>query len=421
MSRLLKLSTLTVFSAIAAAAAVGGGETPAAAAETGTAVAPKAPKTRQQLWASVAWAAEAKSGLVVWREGFLNEEKGSIWCARVSADGQALDRAGVLVADGPGMRDRPRVASDGRGFLVVWEDLRNGKDWDIYAARVSAAGKCLNAGGFKVASGAHNQCRPDVIFTAGNYYAVWMGFTDGYDVYGARISPAGKVLEPNGRKVADFGKGLGTQAIAPVLALQGDKMLLSVIAARLQYARGTQTLFSIDPATGKSTVLPAKLNVSNERVRMGALAAGPNGACLVTAGGRGRSGGKYRYRMTCLTPSGTKVGKSLDLYKRVGGGFMFPRMVMARVGKNYLFACDYGVLSGNRRTGYRMRTEIHGWRITPDGKVSPNAEKGFVLVASPKHDLVLPALAAGPGGSVLVVCSEVRGPDDVKVICRVVK
>jgi hypothetical protein len=113
------------------------------AAEVGPAVevASKAEGTRYQTWASAAWSEGAKAWLVAWREGYLNEpETGSdIWCGRVSADpstgsGQAvkvLDPAGIRLTKGKGLKDRPRVASDGKGWLVVWEDLSNGKDWDV--------------------------------------------------------------------------------------------------------------------------------------------------------------------------------------------------------------------------------------------------------------------------------------------------
>ena len=58
-----------------------------------------------------------------------------------------LDPEGILVAGGPGNQSRPRVAFDGRNFVVVWEDMRNGKSYEVYAARVSPEGKVLDAGG----------------------------------------------------------------------------------------------------------------------------------------------------------------------------------------------------------------------------------------------------------------------------------
>ena len=114
----------------------------AAAAAQGPAVdvAPQAQGTRIQQWPRAAWSEGAKCWLVAWREGDVTEGKSEIWCARVSADGKALDPQGLRLAEARNLADRPSVASDGKDFLVVWEDLRNGKDWDLYASRVTGEG-----------------------------------------------------------------------------------------------------------------------------------------------------------------------------------------------------------------------------------------------------------------------------------------
>jgi hypothetical protein len=213
-------------------------------------VAPQAQGTRSQTWASAAWSAGAKCWLVAWREGFLNEPVSDIWCARVSADGKALDPAGIRLTKGQGLKDRPRVASDGKGFLVVWEDLSNGKDWDVRGARVSGEGKVLDAEGFLVAGGdpaspassaaaGHNQARPDVAFAKGNYFAVWQGFVDdGYGVYGARISPDGKVLDAQPAEIIGFPKRPRIQGILPSVASNGSDLLVFAHAHNFTYMPG---------------------------------------------------------------------------------------------------------------------------------------------------------------------------------------
>jgi hypothetical protein len=45
----------------------------------------------------------------------------------------------VFAAAAPGAQSSPSIAWNGSSHLVVWEDDR-GATWDIYAARVSAAG-----------------------------------------------------------------------------------------------------------------------------------------------------------------------------------------------------------------------------------------------------------------------------------------
>jgi hypothetical protein len=56
-------------------------------------------------------------------------------------------------------------------FLVVWQDFRNGKDYDILGARISPEGKVLDAEPIKVAVGGGTQAMPDVA-TDGNGFMV---------------------------------------------------------------------------------------------------------------------------------------------------------------------------------------------------------------------------------------------------------
>jgi hypothetical protein len=59
------------------------------------------------------------------------------------------------------------------------------------------------------------------------------------------------------------------------------------------------------------------------------------------------------------------------------------------------------------------------WRATGKALVEPKG--GFDIAAEKDKDHVSPDAAAGPEGAFLVVYSEIRGPDDTKVLARVVK
>ena len=120
--------------------------------------------------------------------------------ARVDARGEVLDRTPIPVATLNGAQQRPAVSSDGENFLVVWQDFRNGNDWDVYGARVSAQGEVLDRDGRLLAGGEHNQCLPDVVYGAGSYYVAWLDMRHfpEYRVFGARVSAAGKPLDRNG-------------------------------------------------------------------------------------------------------------------------------------------------------------------------------------------------------------------------------
>lgn len=54
------------------------------------------------------------------------------------------------------------MAFDGANFLVVWQDFRSGKHYGIYAARVTPAGKVLDAEGLPLdVEDAANRVAPD--------------------------------------------------------------------------------------------------------------------------------------------------------------------------------------------------------------------------------------------------------------------
>lgn len=104
--------------------------------------------------------------LVVWREGPMVEGgRARVLASRVSSDGKALDPKGIEVAPNKNVncfQANPRVAFCKDVFLVVWQDFRNGKDYDILGARVSPEGKVLDAEPIKVAVGGGTQAMPDV-------------------------------------------------------------------------------------------------------------------------------------------------------------------------------------------------------------------------------------------------------------------
>ncbi len=134
--------------------------------------------------------------LVAWAD-YRTGEGPDIYCARVSADGQVLDPDGIVVSAAAGNQEYPDVSFGGGNFLVVWQDDRNGRFLNIYAARVSPAGAVLDTGGIVVAADTFGDQRPSVAFTGGDHLVVWEGhITSGSNVYGALVSPGGSVAKP---------------------------------------------------------------------------------------------------------------------------------------------------------------------------------------------------------------------------------
>ena len=102
----------------------------------------------------------------------------------------------------------PAVASDGKGYLVVWTDARTVEPdgrfrYQIYGTRVNARGVVLDPGGFLIGT-TRAPSTAGVTFDGRNYFVVWSQRTTiaDYDIYGTRVSPAGKVLDPAGLPIA---------------------------------------------------------------------------------------------------------------------------------------------------------------------------------------------------------------------------
>ena len=144
--------------------------------------------------------------LVVWRDG--RSTTRDIYAARVSSDGAVVDKVGIPVAVAADVQDYPAVASDGANqFLVVWDDKRSGKDLDIYGARVSAKGTVLDPGGFPIGKAAGNQDHPAVSYTGQQYLVTWSDISgSSAAIRGARVSTGGKVLDNTPLVISSAGK-----------------------------------------------------------------------------------------------------------------------------------------------------------------------------------------------------------------------
>ena len=83
---------------------------------------------------------------------------------------------------------------DDNEFLLVWQDYRNGNNWDIYAQRLDGDGALLGDN-FVINSSAYHQDVPHVMYAPGQdrYLVAWRHYTSAsqYDVYGQRLSGTG--------------------------------------------------------------------------------------------------------------------------------------------------------------------------------------------------------------------------------------
>lgn len=154
--------------------------------------------------------------LVVWEE-LRDGSYVDIFGTRVSADGTVLDPQGIAISTAPGGQSSAAVAFDGTNHLVVWADSRNGFYSDIYAARVSVEGGVLDSAGICISRTTEDQVSPDVVFDGTDYLVVWADYRIGwysYDVYGARVTIEGGVLDPGGILISSGVAEEGSPSVA---------------------------------------------------------------------------------------------------------------------------------------------------------------------------------------------------------------
>lgn len=117
-----------------------------------------------------------------------------IYGTRLSVSSGALvvnEPAGISVSTAPAAQLTPSVAFDASNatFVNVWSDARTSSLYrDIFGARVSSSGALLDANGWIVSTSSNQQESPAIATCAGRYLAVWADTRNSFespDIYGA--------------------------------------------------------------------------------------------------------------------------------------------------------------------------------------------------------------------------------------------
>ncbi|UCF81157.1 MAG: hypothetical protein JSV08_01680, partial [Acidobacteriota bacterium] len=139
---------------------------------------------------------------VAWEDNRSGGADYGIYGARVASDGTVLDPTGIAVSTAADNLWSPSVASNGTDYFVAWQDHR-GASYDIYGARVTSAGAVLDSAGIAVSTAANDQVASSVASNGTDYFVAWHDFRSGnYDIYGARVASDGTVLDPGGIAVS---------------------------------------------------------------------------------------------------------------------------------------------------------------------------------------------------------------------------
>jgi hypothetical protein len=124
-----------------------------------------------------------------------------------------LDPAGISISAAAYGQEYPAVSFDGANFLVVWEDARSLYD-DIYCARVTPAGEVLDPTGIAISTAAFSQSTPAVSSDGTNSLVVWADSRSADKLYCARVSHSGAVLDTAGIPIQAAGYGQSHPAVS---------------------------------------------------------------------------------------------------------------------------------------------------------------------------------------------------------------
>jgi hypothetical protein len=370
--------------------------------------------------------------LVVWQEGEprWGVENTDILAARVSADGKPLDARAIEVCKAKGYQTYPAVVFDGASFLVAWQDFRNGKDWDLYAARVSPDGKVLDPDGFAVAAVPGNQIYPALACDGRQVLAVWSDLRPSPEKPELEVYALWGTFIRDGKPAEAAGHELGrvrSSIVLPVAAWDGSSFLVLAGQGECSWSMNSGYALAVS-ADGKVQKMDA--------VHPGtcySLAADPAGRkALVWADYRTEHGHLCACYPTVLLSEGKRSGgtkvNGLQWAHTPANG-LWPAATWN--GKNFLAVVEQIPVWQDRGEPESMPPDVSlvATRVDPktgrpldcsfsddpkpwdqrDGKRAPTVagEKGVNM----RH----PAMASTGGGKALLVFSRHAGPEKWKI------
>jgi len=135
--------------------------------------------------------------IITWQDGRNPSSGWDMYVQRMDASGTPVWTAnGVALCNAVNYQYYPRAISDGAGgAIVAWYDHRNGGDYNIYIQRVDAAGTPMWAvDGVAVCAAANDQIAEEIVSDgAGGAIVVWQDLRGGvaYDIYAQRVDASG--------------------------------------------------------------------------------------------------------------------------------------------------------------------------------------------------------------------------------------
>jgi hypothetical protein len=118
--------------------------------------------------------------------------------------GSTVAQGAFLATTASGDQHEPAVVWTGSQYLVAWRDIRRPDGGDVYGARVSAAGAVLDPAGFMISAGAGTESQVALDWTGTEALVSWLDTRSGAgEIWGARVTADGRVASPAARLAAN--------------------------------------------------------------------------------------------------------------------------------------------------------------------------------------------------------------------------
>jgi hypothetical protein len=199
---------------------------------------------------------------------------------RITPEGDLPDGGGLTISTGVDGGDalNPSIAVDGNGqFLVAWTD-NDQTATDVYAARISPSGRVLDPAAIDIAVGVDADASPSVAWNGSVFLVAWTHGGTGGSTMAALVTPAGAVSQLG--VVSENMVSPSVAASGSTFLVVGSQGISSIIARRFDGAGvPLGSVFSIT----KDEVLGRQIQPS--------VAGGPNGWVAVWTDERNTSVG----------------------------------------------------------------------------------------------------------------------------------
>ncbi len=320
--------------------------------------------------------------LVVWDDERAGPDE-NVYGSRVAADGTVLDPEGIAISTAGGSEWAPTVASDGTNYFVTWGDARSG--YNVYGARVTGGGVVLDTEGIPISTAPDNQYWPGVTWDGLNYFVAWADEREGGDIYGARVTPGGGVLDPNGIVLA-----LSANNQSDVTIARGEDQYLAVWEDDRADVWGPTDVYATRLNSSGQVLDGSGLAVSTNVGSQEKPVAAWNGTnYLVAWNDRGAAASGIR---------GSRV---------TSGGQVLDRPAL-RIGTPPATEVAIGASGDANLVVWVSGGIVHGARVSPSGVV---LDPDGIRISPPGDPTAISPAVAWSGSSYLVIWSAGAGPD----------